>query len=291
MAALKDSASQSWTNGMMHGIDWQNEYWMAWFLGVPLSYLLIAGLFRGCGWLDFKLKVLKGNRVEASTTRASDFLAFEIVAGACVLYLAAAGFIIQFSLFGVEDMSLLEADFFYADSKFMRHHIIFPMISYQLWNALLCLIMETLNDRSMILHHLSTASLAYLGLHPYLHHTAVYFLGIAEASNIPLTVYDVCKKFESRGWKDTQVFQVAQITFAVSFIVFRLILWPYKCYPLYMGCIQLIAAHKAHNNIVAIWFLACNVFLSGLQVLWGYKIVVGLLQFLGVVRKASKKEK
>ena len=62
-------------------------------------------------------------------SRASDILAFEIVAGLCVTYLGIAGFIAYFSLFGVDIYESLEVDRFYAKSSYIENHLIYPMVS------------------------------------------------------------------------------------------------------------------------------------------------------------------
>ena len=69
--------------GIDHGIELTDAHFITWFLGVPTTFLLLATLFRRKNWWSFILK--------DSTTRASDDMAFEIVAGGCCLYLAVAG--------------------------------------------------------------------------------------------------------------------------------------------------------------------------------------------------------
>jgi hypothetical protein len=101
--------------GFDHGIDFSNKHFVAWFIGVPASFLILANLFRSQGWWAFTLK--------GTTTRASDDLAFEIVAGSCCLYLAVAGIIGRFGLFGANNYDELEEDPFYAGSDFVKNHL------------------------------------------------------------------------------------------------------------------------------------------------------------------------
>ena len=101
--------------GFDHGIDFSNQHFLAWFIGVPASFLILANLFRSQGWWAFTLK--------GTTTRASDDLAFEIVAGSCCLYLAVAGIIGRFGLFGANNFDELEEDPFYAGSDFVKNHL------------------------------------------------------------------------------------------------------------------------------------------------------------------------
>lgn len=307
-------------DGLSHGIDYLDPYFVVWFFGVPVAYIVLAGLFRALGWWDFKLKVMKKKAGEAkktlqdSTTRASDDMAFELVAGFCVAYLAGAGFVATYGLFGVKDYEMLLAAPFYGDSLFVRRHLVYPMINYQGWNVVLCLLLEVLGDPSMIAHHIVTGSLAYLGLHPYLHLRGLFFLGIAEVTNIPLTFFDVCKKFESIGktaasrkarlefkgegegpeLQKSALHEASQAIFALSFIVFRLVLWPYHCYFFWSGSVDLIVSghhgnEQVHSRLVVIYFLVSNVFLTGLQIFWGKQIVEGLLKALGLMGSGKGK--
>ena len=49
----------------------------------------------------------------------------------------------------------------------------------------------------MIGHHLSTGILGYLCLHPFVHGYIVFFGGVIEITNIPLTFMDIFKGFKS----------------------------------------------------------------------------------------------
>jgi hypothetical protein len=49
-------------HGLTHGIDFNDPYVKVWFFGVPISYLVLAGLFRLLGWWNFKLKVMKNKK-------------------------------------------------------------------------------------------------------------------------------------------------------------------------------------------------------------------------------------
>ena len=303
MASIKNVGSDL-AVGFTHGIDYMDPYFLGWFAGVPIAYIILSLLFRALGWWNFKLKVMKKAKGESkrtlqdSSTRASDDMAFELVAGFCVAYLAGAGFVATFGLFGVNDYQKLLKAPFYGDSLFVRHHLVYPMINYQAWNVVLCFILEVLGDPNMIAHHIVTGSLAYLGLHPYLHLRGLFFLGIAEVTNIPLTLFDVCKKFETIGKNKagakTFLHEASQAVFAISFIIFRLILWPYHCYFFWTGSFDLImygkhGSEQVHSRAVVIYFLISNVFLTGLQVFWGKQIIEGLLKVLGIGAKDKKK--
>ena len=207
--------------------------------------------------------------------------------GLCVTYLAAAGIVGWFGLFGVNVASELRANPFYGKSQFIEDHLIYPMISYQGWNLLLCFFNADLRDPAMIGHHLVTGSLAYFGLAPYLHYYGLFFFGVAELTNVPLTIVDVFKYFPDLAKKLSILNELSRVSFAVSFILLRLIVWPYFSYHFALGSIDLLTTNfhtKCHSGFVVGFFLFANVFLTGLQFFWGSKIV-------GFLFKGNKKEK
>lgn len=211
-------------------------------------------------------------------------MAFEIVAGICVTYLGIVGTLGLFHLYDKFDMTDLENDRFYGRAQFVEDHLIMPMLSYQGWNALLCFFNADLRDPAMIGHHIATFSLAYFGLNPYVHYYALFFFGFAEMTNIPLTLVDIFKYFPDLKEKYPTLNEICRISFAVSFIIIRLFVWPYISYYFWVGSLDVLNSGKAHSSMVVIVFLVANLFLTGLQFFWGSKI-------FGFLFKSNKKEK
>jgi hypothetical protein len=260
---------------MDHGIPMTPAF-IGWGLFVPATFFGLTGLFRAMNlWPE---KTRKGSR-------ASDIMAFEIMAGLCVLYLAVLGSIAFFDLMpGQFDYHVAAKDLFYGRSEFVENHLIAPMISYQFWNFLLCLFNADLRDPAMIGHHLVTGSLAYFGLHPYLHGRGMFFFGFAEFTNVPLTFVDIFKYFPEMKERFSLVNEVSRVVFALSFIIIRLIMWPYVSYQFWIGSYELLSTGTAHSTFVVSFFLISNIFLTGLQFLWGSKI-------FGFLFKSGKKDK
>jgi len=297
-------------NGFNHWVDYVDRpYFRFWFVAVPVAFFFFAGLFRLLGWWNFKLqkvakdakgKVIKDKDGEAilvdSSTRASDDMAFELVAGICVTYLAIAGFVCTFGKqYGINDYEELSKNPYYGKSAFVEDHLVAPMISYQGWNILITLYMESIYSVEMIGHHLVTGGLAYLGLNPYLHYRALFFFGIAEFTNIPLTFYDVAKKLQ---WdKNGLGYNLSQGGFVVSFIILRMILWPYFSVQFWIDSYQLLTTgqdangNKCHSQFVVLFFVLSNFFLTFLQFLWGKQIVSRLLALLGISGGGKKGDK
>jgi hypothetical protein len=251
---------------MDHGVP-NTTVFRAWAIGVPVAYFFFIGLFR-------LLNVLPEKTRDGS--RGSDMLAFLIVAGSCCAYLGVLGTIGWFG-FVPSDANNLTPDNFYAKSQFVEDHLIAPMLAYQGWNLLLCFVVKDLRDPNMIGHHFATGMLGYFGLHPYLHYYGLFFFGFAEMTNIPLTFVDVFKYLpkwkESLSWLN----ELSRTIFAISFIIIRLFLWPYYSYTFWKGSLDLLQSGTAHSTFVVSFFLLANMFLTGLQFFWGYKIFGFLL--------------
>ncbi len=257
--------------GINHGIDIHNIYFQAWFIGTPIVWFALFKTFRA---LDlWKFETRKG-------TRTSDIIAFEIAAGISVLYLGCAGVIISQGWFGTgPELARLQKDMLHTKSDFVINHLVYPMVTFQLWNVLLCLFTPDLNVPEMLAHHLITAALGYFGLHPYLHGYGLFFFGVAELTNVPLTAYDIFKYMKAAKWQEkyATTFTVAKLSFAVSFVILRLIVWPMTSYPFWKDSVALLQSGKAHSNFVVLFFLLANVFLTFLQFFWGWKIVESVL--------------
>jgi hypothetical protein len=211
-------------------------------------------------------------------------MAFEIVAGLCVTYLGIIGTLAIFHLNPDFDMEEIEKDKLYGRAQFVEDHLIMPMLSYQGWNVLLCFFNADLRDPAMIGHHLATFSLAYFGLNPYVHYYGLFFFGFAELTNVPLTMVDIFKYFPDLKEKMPIVNEICRVSFAISFIIVRLLIWPYISYQFWLGSLELLNNQTAHSVFVVLVFLGANIFLTGLQFFWGSKI-------FGFLFKKEKKHK
>lgn len=213
------SIGQDIWSGVKHGIDIHNIYFQIWFIGTPVVWYALLKLFRSLGWWSHKTR--KG-------ARTSDIMAFLVVAEISVTYLGIAGLILNQGWFGTgAELTSVTADPMYGHSPFVINHLIYPMVTFQLWNVLLCLFTPDLNVPEMIGHHLVTAALGYFALNPYLH-GCNFFFGVAELTNIPLTLYDAFKYQKVVGWHEKYPlwYSLAQNSFALSFFLVRIVWWP-----------------------------------------------------------------
>jgi hypothetical protein len=246
---------------MDHGLDFSEPHLMGWTIAVPVVYFALVILFRALNLWEFKTR--RGSR-------ASDIMAFEIVAGSCVVYIAVAG---TLACLRLVDLGNIIEDRFYGKSKFVEDYMIYPMISYQGWNFILCIFNADLRDPAMLGHHFVTAFLGYLGLGPFFQYQALFFFGLAEWTNVPLTIVDVFKYFPMYAEKFNIINQFARYSFALSFVILRLILWPYYSLSYFPELFDLMSKGKIRSMIVVTIFVGADIFLTFLQFLWGELIV------------------
>ena len=88
------------------------------------------------------------------------------------------------------------------------------------------------------------------------------------------------------------------VSFAVSFAIFRVILWPYVNYYFWMDMMHMWNNNLFHNKAVACIYLVVNVGLTILQLVWMVEIVqTGLKMFseeagtVSVNKTESKKKR
>lgn len=268
---------------LFEDVDTSNFYFKSWFYLVPISYLFLVCLFRSLGLFDFK--TWKGSR-------ASDILAFELIAGFSVTYLGVWGLICKFNLLDLEDLRQISTSSdFYARSTTIENHIIYPMMVFQSWNVLLCFVCRDLRDPAMIAHHIITAMCSSFALHPCMQYYSISTLGLTELSGIPLTVIDIFKFFPHWAEKYPNVNITARISFAILFYSLRIIYLPFFMIPLTFNTYSLLVQGKAHNNGVFIFVLVASIFMVGLQFLWAYKIALLIRKMLYPDTAQKKKSK
>ena len=70
--------------------------------------------------------------------------------------------------------------------------------------------------------------------------------------------------------------QCSRVIFALSFIILRLILWPFVTYKYFIGAFDIIQKGTAHSPFVVLFVGFASIFLTGLQFYWG-SIIIGFL--------------
>lgn len=87
--------------------------------------------------------------------------------------------------------------------------------------------------------------------------------------------------------KFTGVFFICKATFALSFIMIRLVAWPVLAWPYWSGSVELLQSGRAHSDAVVVFCLAAHVFVTGLQVFWGFRILAIATRELCTAKKPA----
>lgn len=123
---------------------------------------------------------------------------------------------------------------------------------------------------------MSTFILTLFALNPVFHVYTIFFLGISEISTSILCVlvcFDGDHGVAALGKNFPVLMKVLGVAFAVCFILFRVILWPYVSFEFFIDGLELLRTGTAHKDYVVYTFMVCNVGLTLLQFLWLTEIV------------------
>jgi hypothetical protein len=259
----------------------QNPFFQGWIVALPVAYILISGAFRLLNAFPHTLPL---------GTRASDYVTFDIVAGSTLTFMSYVGFTAWFTLHGHEaefSHFTVVDNKFYGEADFITNHLIIPMLCYQIWNTVICILLPDLRKPVMILHHIVTASLAYGCTYPYGAYYTIFFFGVAESTNVPLTLLDIMEKL---NWdkKYAIAYKACQLCFLVMFFIFRIFLWTVTIYYYMTESWQLVVDDVAHSNFHVITNLFSSTFLTGLQYYWGYSMIAMVMG--GALDGDQKKE-
>ncbi len=247
-----------------------------WTALLPLLYLSTCLLLRSFKLFSSPLK---------SGSITSDVLAQECVALIVIIYLSASGFIAWFELFNV-NIDDAKASPFFGYSSFVVNHIMSPITAYQGWNSILSLILAESRSFQMFIHHLLVFILSLFGYDHFLHYWAIFFFGIVETSNIPLTIMNIVKLAVGEEKNKYAIYNINRNLFAISFIVIRLIFWPYYFYFCIEQAVKLYMSGELRSSYFYV-FTTCSSLLTLLQLFWGVKIFANLLSGGGKKSKSS----
>eukprot|EP00055_Hartaetosiga_balthica_P001393 m.138294 g.138294 ORF g.138294 m.138294 type:complete len:329 (+) comp13994_c0_seq1:143-1129(+) len=156
------------------------------------------------------------------------------------------------------------------------------MLGYQLWNFLAMFFVENMASWQLAIHHSITASVAHIGIFWFMHGFASYFFGVIESTNVILVWIDIFKN-SGLDKKLPTVYNVVRFVFAISFFVFRTILWIKPCYlaldSLFSVFSDPIRGSQAHI-IAATFGIFGTIVITSLQVIWGVIIYKNFFKFI-----------
>ena len=262
------------------GIDLYNPYFQVWFGVLPICYILLAVLFRQCGYWSHPTK--KGSRT-------SDVVVFELVSVICVTYIATCGLIGWFELLPSMDV---KPQTFFSKATFIENHLIYPMMLYQIWNLVLCFILNELKVTTMYIHH-TIVIVSCQGFLKYkiMQYYTLYMYGVLEVTNVFLSVMDTFKLVPTLPMQFPWSYQAIRFLFIVSFICIRLVFLPYYMYFMLYDCWYLIK-HPEEKSVeisqeYLVFVMVAAVGMLGLQYVWGWYICQSTWKFLSKSKHSS----
>merc|ERR1711884_678905 len=128
----------------------------------------------------------------------------------------------------------------------------------------------------MLAHHGAVLTLAILvALAPFSHWGAPFLAGLIEFTNLPLTVMDLFKSFKDLQQRFPGTFLASQAIFAIGFFVLRVVLWLPIFGLIFSDSITFLRIGGAQGLqfAAAAYMIPTGGFLTGLQLLWAWKIV------------------
>lgn len=225
------------------------------------------------------------NSVLARKTRDgtpySQFLSYIIVSGVCT---AVSGLI---GCYGwICDSAVIQDRLYEEGNTGSARYMAILMVAYQSWNFWMCALLKDYRTAESLGHHSVTAILSYFAIFPFVPYYVLFFIGVAEMTNIPLSIFDAIKFMQLKN-DFPKLYSYSRVTFAVSFLIIRCVWWPIVSFDFWNKMLG-TGVFALHSPFVGIFFLIGNAFLTGLQFFWGSKIVNGLLSMLSTKKKVKK---
>ena len=162
-------------------------------------------------------------------------------------------------------------------AEFMR--LAYMAAGFELYNTLAtALFIPQQRTFPFLAHHITALTLALFSMHPYLHYYGFFFFGIAQVSSLPLCVANVLSPLCERYPAVRKGHLASQAVFAVLFLLVRTLAWPIRSWQFWIDSLSVMWDRSSHSTGVTVTYLACNLFMTGLQFVWGRKVVLILLR-------------
>jgi len=161
--------------------------------------------------------------------------------------------------------------------------------AFELYNTLVCVSMPEYRTAAFIGHHVVTLYLALLAHAPFVHFFCLFFIGVATISTAPLCVVEICSHLRASHPAFEAAHGPMRVVFAVAFLLVRAVAWPCVSARFWIDAIEALRGGRAHSASAVLTFLIANVFLTGLQLIWGRKVAAGLIK--AVRRRRAKTAK
>ena len=263
--------SKPWNAGLDHGfssfdINQPGPLGMA--ISIPLLLFGLEALYNYLGWW-------KGEKTKKGTP-VSRVVAMEFAFGIPCCWFTYHGLALYFAWNGVDELykAPLIDDPYYGQSDYVVNNLLWPMFFYQGWNVITALfLIPDVRSADNVFHHILTCSVQYFGFPGFMHYHSFFFIGLVEASSIPLTFVDMSRYIPTFPQDYPILYKSSQVTFALSFVILRLVLWPFVAYRVCTDLARMIINSQVHSNFVVGTFVIATILLSILQWHWGIKII------------------
>jgi len=248
---------------------------MAVFVGLFLSFFVFAFFFSIAPCAIFSKKT-------RAQTSHSDLASYLVIAFAATFACGLVG------VYGwIYDAPLIQDRLYEETQSGSARFMSIVMFAYQIWNFWMCYRIKDYCSPETLGHHVVTATLASFCFFPFVHYYALFFIGIAELTNIPLTIYDGLKYMQAKD-QFPNLYNYSKIAFAVSFLVVRCVWWPIVSFDFWVEMFTAMRTGQVHGYFVFYFFLFGNFSLTCLQFFWASKIV--RMAFSAPRAKKEKKE-
>ena len=167
--------------------------------------------------------------------------------------------------------------------------------AFQTWDFAVSFLHKELNAPEMLAHHSLAALLCYWGLTmPYMHYYAIYFMGVAEVSSVPLVLVDICKYYPEFAKRFPLVDLLSKLAFAAAFVAVRDVFWVYTAVTVWKDGVGILRKGNfpaKYPGYITASVLVANAFFTTLQIVWTGKLLEGAAELFGKGASASETKK
>ena len=167
--------------------------------------------------------------------------------------------------------------------------------AFQTWDFAVSFLHKELNAPEMLAHHSLAALLCYWGLTmPYMHYYAIYFMGVAEVSSVPLVLVDICKYYPEFAKRFPLVDLLSKLAFAAAFLAVRDVFWVYTAVTVWKDGVGILRKGNfpaKYPGYITASVLVANAFFTTLQIVWTGKLLQGAAELFGGKDGEKKKKK
>ena len=245
-----------------------NERLVQWTIGIPCVYSLVNVFVR----LGFRCPYTVRGTVGAN------MVAFVAVSCLCCMYVGVAGSLAWLNMCGNCDVVEIGKDRLYGRSEFFELHLAVPLLTYQFWNFVICLVVAELREGVPLIHHLSSGLCALFTMRPYLQYYGLFFFGMPELSSVPLAFVTLSKCFPVLKSNYPVVHAVSRWSFGVLFLIIRLIIWTYVSCHFWIDVCLLLSEGGGKFNFAMGYFCFAHLLLTAMQYYWGHTIVTQMMR-------------